>query len=199
MNRQTHKLSLFFFVLLSAVAQAQVTGIYVEVWRPPTANPCSSGTPRANDGWFPVPGFPDRTAYCPGTSIAPGLPYGSNVTFSANSGASYRIFAVDSAQSIGAINVSGSGYTLLVGRSTSSGPPFTSQTAFLAVAGASSIQSISAPGATLQVRSTGSVGPISSAASIERVDARNSTSSINASGEIGTVRAPSITGTISGS
>ena len=61
---------------------AQETGIYVERYFPTSVNPCfpnSQITP--NDGWFAVPGFNARTAWCVGTTAGPGRNYGTNIEF----------------------------------------------------------------------------------------------------------------------
>lgn len=173
-----------------------LTGIYVEYWVPPSGNPCGSSPPSVGDGWFAVPGFPSRGATCPGATPQNGLAYGSNVSFTGNAGASYRVFAVDSAQAIGSITVSGSGFTLIVGRSSLTNPPFTNPTVPLVTPGGGAIGAISAPGGTVQVRSTGVVTSVS-ANSIVRIDARNGIGTVDSATTIFAVRAPRITGNVS--
>lgn len=190
------------FTLLAYVcaptALAQATGIYVEIWRPATGNPCNTNPPAFGDGWFAVPGFPSRGANCPGAVPQQGLSSGSNISFVANAGGNYRIYAVDSSATIGTVNVSGSGYTLLIGRATTTTPPFTDPNNVLPTAGASSIVRIDAVGGTLQIRSAGSVGPVT-CASVVRIDARQSIGTVSASGAIGVIRAPAISDLIFGS
>lgn len=68
------------------VVAETLTGIYVEYYQPPTGNNCNSSPASSGDGWFAVPGFPDRGSTCPGRSAEDGLPSGSSVTFEAASG-----------------------------------------------------------------------------------------------------------------
>ncbi len=173
---------------------AQLTGIYVEFYT--SADQCPNN-PSFGDGWAPVPGFANRGATCPGSSPQAGLSYGSSVSFFGNSGTTYRIFAVDASQPIGNITVFGSGVTVLVGRSVSSFPPFTSTTGPLAVAGGGSIGAVNVPNGTVQIRSTDSVQSVNADA-VVRVDARNSIGSVSANQRIDAVRAPLIAGTVFG-
>lgn len=177
--------------LAPAVAASAQTGIYVERYIPPAGNPCGTNPSSVGDGWFPVSGFPNRGSTCPGVSPQAGLPYGSNISFTGNSGTHYRIFAVSDLQPIGNITVSGSDYTLIVGRSTNSNPPFTNGAGPLVVAGGGAIGNISATGGTVQIYATDSVGTVN-AATVVRVDATNAIGSVTSSSTIGTVRAPSL-------
>lgn len=189
----TFKTTFVLALAASATALARPvyaqSGIYVEYYTSGDAclcNPSSFG-----DGWVPVPGFADRRGGCPcAGSPQAGLSNGSNVSFSGNSGTTYRVFNATGG-SIGNISVSGSGFTLLVGRSSSTFPPFTNATVNLGAPGGSSVGTVTANGATVQVYSSGSVGAVS-ADSVVRVDATNSTSSVSSFSTIGTVRAPSV-------
>lgn len=191
-------ISLVFFMMLASPAWSALTGIYVEYWVPPAGNPCGTNPASPGDGWFPVPGFPNRGATCPGFGTPQsGLAYGSPVTFTGNSGTTYRVFAVDPDQTIGNITVNGSGYTLLVGRSNFSSPPFTDPLFPLPVAGGGAVGTINAFFGTVQIRVTNSVGSVG-AGSVVRIDSRGSTSSVSSAGVVNTVRAPRINGPVTG-
>jgi len=163
------------------------TGIYVEVY---VSGDLCPGNPSPGDGWAPVTGFPDRGSGCGGIP-ANGLAYGSNISFFADSGRTYRIYAVSSVESIGAINVSGSGYTLLVGAATNSFPPFTNAGLQLPVPGGGNIGSINASGGTVQIRAKGEILSVN-AGTVIRVDARNGVGAVTSATSIGTVRAPNV-------
>lgn len=182
----------FVIAAIPGVAMAQLTGIYVEQYIGPAGNPCGTNPPSPGDGWFAMPGFPNRGATCPGASPQPGRAYGSNISFSGSSGAIYRVFAVDFNQSIGTITVTGTGYTLLVGTAGAvSSPPFHNPTAALAVAGGGQIGAVSATGGTVQVRSTDSVASVN-AATVVRIDAKNSCGNVSCTNVTGAVRAPQL-------
>lgn len=178
-------------VALAQEDPESLTGIYVEFYQPPTGNNCGCSPASSGDGWFPVPGFPHRGATCPCRTPENGLPYGSSVSFSADTGRIYRVFAVGSSQAIGNITVFGSGYTLIVGRPAGTSPPFVDAARELPTPGGSAIGAVDASGGTVQVRSYGSVASVN-AGTIVRVDATNFVGNVTSGSTIGTIQAPSI-------
>ncbi len=116
---------------------AQVQDIYVEVFD--TVN-----------GWIAVSGFPNRLLN------QPGLPSGSNVSFSAQNTRSYRVFGVSSSSDdIGTVSVNGpsTGFaTLFIGR-WNDNTTIVIPTQPLSVSGARNVQRVSASGKVkLQLR-----------------------------------------------
>lgn len=187
------------FAALSTTAMGQFTGIYVEFST--TADLCPNNA-QFGDGWQAVPGFPSRGGGfgCPTTTIQPGLPSGSDVSFTGQSGAVYRVYSSNGSDTIRSITVGGSGFTLLVGATSST---FASEASQLSgQVASSSVGNISASGGSVQVFA-GTVGTIF-ANRVVRVDATNSGSVSSNSGSTsvfvgtlnGSVFGPSL-GTIS--
>lgn len=192
MTKAVTSVALLAVFATANLARAQLTGIYVEQYVGPSGNPCGTNPPSPGDGWFPVSGFPNRGSTCPGATPQPGRSYGSSISFTGSNGAIYRVFAVDFTQSIGAITVSGSGYTLLVGTAGAvSAPPFTSDTTRLAVAGGGQIGAISATGGAVQARSTDSIASVN-AGTIIRVDSKNACGNVTCTNVTGAIRAPQL-------
>lgn len=189
MLQNLSRFALFVCVGLgSSTALAQPSGIYVEYYVPPPTDlcPCSASF---GDGWLPVPGFAHRHGGCSCAGAAQaGLATNSNVSFTGNSGTTYRVFHA-TGLGIGTITVSGSGFVLLVG-AASSDASLDLNTPIGATAG-TPIGNISASGGTVQVSGSGTIGTVS-ANTVYRVDAATSTGAVSSSTFIGTVKAPGV-------